>query len=250
MKPVVCAIGTTEPWTAAGLGLDVRALSELGAHPLIVVAAVSAQDAGGVHGLFPVPLTALRAQLDALASAPLDAFRVGALPTLELAREVAVWLAAASVPSVYDPAFAASGGGPLSADDAASIAWAVLPQASLITPNLDEAERLLGRPVRDVAHMRAAASDLVARGARAVLLKGGHLAGEACDVLCDADGLETLTAPRLALELRGTGCLLADALAVGLARGAPLREAVAFARAFVRDKIEGGFGLGGMRIAD
>jgi hydroxymethylpyrimidine/phosphomethylpyrimidine kinase len=228
----------------------VRALSELGAHPLIVVAAVSAQDGGGVRGLFPVPLAALRAQLAALASAPLGACRVGALPTLESAREVAAWLAAANVPSVYDPAFAASGGGALSADDAASIAWRVIPEASLVTPNLDEAERLLARPVRDVAQMRAAASDLVARGARAVLLKGGHLAGEVCDVLCDEGGLETLAGPRLALQLRGTGCLLADALAVGLARGAPLREAVASARAFVREKIERGFRLGGMRVAD
>ena len=122
MKPVVCAIGTTEPWSAAGLTLDVRALAELGAHPLTVVAAVSAQDGGGVGALFPLPPAALRAQLESIASAPIDAFRIGALPTLDSAREVVRALAARTVPSVYDPAFLASAGGALTRDDAAAIA--------------------------------------------------------------------------------------------------------------------------------
>jgi hydroxymethylpyrimidine/phosphomethylpyrimidine kinase len=293
MKPVVCVIGTTEPWSAAGLGLDLRALVELGAHPVFAVAAVSAQDAGGVRALYPLPIALLRAQLDALSAAPIAAFRIGALPTADHAREVSAWLAAAGVPSVYDPALAASGGGALTTGDAAttdaaassghsaragdaattgaaaragdaattgaavSVAWSLVPYVDVITPNLAEAELLLARPVRDPEAMRAAARELCARGARAVLLKGGHLAAEAnaavagavTDVLCDAQGLREFSAPRLAGELRGTGCLLADALAVGLARGEPLFEAVTAARAYVRRKIETGFTLGGMRLA-
>jgi hydroxymethylpyrimidine/phosphomethylpyrimidine kinase len=138
------------------------------------------------------------------------------------------------------------------------VAWSLVPYADVITPNLAEAELLLAHPVRDPEAMRAAARELCARGAQAVLLKGGHLArdadlgrlaGNVTDVLCDADGLREFTAPRLAGELRGTGCLLADALAVGLARGEPLLEAVTAARAYVRRKIETGFTLGGMRLA-
>lgn len=250
MKPVVCAVGTTEPWGAAGLTLDLRVLHDLGAHPLCVVTAVSAQHAGGVRGLFALPLEAVRAQFDALADAPLDALRVGALPTIAIARECAARLAAAGKPAVYDPALAASGGGALANDDPASIVWSVLAHATVVTPNVHEAGVLLGRSVRDVAGMRAAAAELVARGARAALVKGGHLAGTAVDVLCDERGLHEFAAPRLDLELRGTGCLLADALAVALARGMTLREAVAAARAYVRNKLEDGITLGGMRLAD
>ena len=262
MKPVVCAIGTTEPWGAAGLGLDLRALIELGAQPVFAVAAVSAQDAGGVRALYALPVAVLRAQLDALSAAPIAAFRIGALPTVEHAREVGARLAAACVPSVYDPALAASGGGALTIGDAATIgdaessgcaaglAWSLVPYVDIITPNLAEAELLLAQPVRDRVAMRAAACELHARGARAVLLKGGHLVGDSLDVLCDANGLREFSAPRLAGELRGTGCLLADALAVGLARGGPLFEVVTAAREYVRRKIEAGVTLGGMRLAN
>jgi hydroxymethylpyrimidine/phosphomethylpyrimidine kinase len=250
VKPVVCAIGTTEPWSAAGLTLDVRALAELGAHPLTVVAAVSAQDGGGVGALFPLPPAALRAQLESIASAPIDAFRIGALPTLDSAREVVRALAARTVPSVYDPAFLASAGGALTRDDAAAIAWTLIPHVSLVTPNLDEAEVLLERPVRDLAQMHAAASELVARGAAAALVKGGHLEDRSVDVLCASDGSVALAAPRLEFHLRGTGCLLADAVAVALARGTPLRAAVESARGYVRAKLAGGITLAGMRLAD
>jgi len=250
VKPVVCAIGTTEPWSAAGLGLDVRALAELGAHPLLVVAAVSAQDAGGVRALHPVPLDVLRAQLAALRGAPVAAYRVGALPTVAVAREVAATLAAAAVPSVYDPALRATGGGELAGEDAVAVAWEVIPYAAVVTPNTSEAERLLARPVRDLEAMRGAARELAARGARAVVLTGGHLPGEPRDVLFADGELREFAAPRIDAELRGTGCLFADALAVALARGATLAAAVETARRYVRDKLSSGIPLGGMRVAD
>ena len=98
--------------------------------------------------------------------------------------------------------------------------------------------------------MRAAAQAFVARGATAALIKGGHLAGDAVDVLCDERGVREFAAPRLAASLRGTGCLLACALATELARGAQLDHAVETARAYVRSKIEGGITLGAMRLAD
>jgi len=245
----VCAIGTTEPWSAAGLSLDVRALAELGAHPVIVVAAVSAQDASGVHALYALPLEVVRAQFDALGGAAIAAFRIGALPTQAIADEVARRLAASAAPGVYDPVLSASAGGALVADDALALAWSVIRRARVVTPNLREAELLLGRPVRDALQMRAAAAEFVARGARAALVKGGHLAGEALDVLCDGSLTRDFSAPRFDRELRGTGCLLADALALGLARGADLAQAVESARAYVREKIERGVLLGGMRIA-
>ncbi len=246
----MCAVGTTEPWSAAGLTLDVRALRELGAHPFVVVAAVSAQAADGVRALHAMPPSLVRAQFEALSGAPVDAIKIGALPTESVAREVAAGMPA-GVPAVYDPALAASGGGALTSEDAFELAWAVIPVATLVTPNLEEAAALLGWPVAvDAYEMRETARELVTRGARAVLLKGGHLAGAPHDVLFDGQSVTEFEADRIAEDLRGTGCLLANAIAVAAARGAQLTAAVEFGRAYVRRKIATGIVVGGMRLAD
>jgi hydroxymethylpyrimidine/phosphomethylpyrimidine kinase len=140
-----------------------------------------------------------------------------------------------SVPIVIDPVLAATGGD-LLADGAArdALRTELIPRATLLTPNLDEAGALLGRPVTDLPAMREAARALHALGARAVLVKGGHLAGDAIDVLVDASGVYELRGPRLAGTVRGSGDLLAAAAAAALARGLDLQAAVAHGRAQVR----------------
>jgi hydroxymethylpyrimidine/phosphomethylpyrimidine kinase len=151
---------------------------------------------------------------------------------------------------VVDPVLAATGGGAL-ADDATrhAIGAELLPlREAIVTPNLDEASALLGREIGR-AQLIDAALELRARGARAVLLKGGHLSGEPSDVLADADGVEMFAGGRIAGEMRGTGCTLAMALACALARGDELREAVRFARAFVRERIAHAVQVDGMRAA-
>jgi len=250
-EPVVCSIGSTDPWNAAGLGLDIRALAACGARPVSVVAGVTAQDRSGVRAAAPIEPALIAAQLDALADAGVAAFRIGALLDAAGVKAVAAYVARVRVPVVYDPAFAPSGGGSL-ADDAAIAAAreTLLPHVTLVTPNLAEAGRLCGvTPPADGDTMERAARSLVAQGAHAALVKGGHLAGAPRDVLVDADGVVSYEGVRLPLDLRGTGCLLACAVAVELARERPLREAVTSARAFVRERIANGRPFGGMRVA-
>jgi hydroxymethylpyrimidine/phosphomethylpyrimidine kinase len=246
----VLSIGTTHPWNVAGTGLDLRIGTELGVRVLSVIAAVSAQDARGVHALEPLSAATVRAQLEAIRWDLVDAVRVGALGSAAAVHEVALALARAGLPTVIDPVLAATGGGALADDatrDAIGAELLALPEA-IVTPNLNEASALLGREIGR-AQLIDAALELRALGARAVLLKGGHLSGEPSDVLADADGVEMFAGGRIAGEMRGTGCTLAMALACALARGDQLRDAVRFARAFVRERIAHAVQVDGMRAA-
>ncbi len=248
--PVVCTIGTSDPWNAAGIGLDVLALHECGAYPVCVTVGTSAQNAAGIALARPVAPELVVAQFDALADAGIAAYRIGAMLDATTVALVASRVSRSGVPIVYDPALGASGGGRFG-DDATldSIRERLVPIVTIVTPNLAEAAALAGFPVDDRDAMEAAARALVARGARAALVKGGHLAGDPSDVLVDASGTRAFSAERLSGSLRGTGCLLAASLAAALARGDALDAAVAVARAFVRDKIVRGTDRGGMRTA-
>lgn len=251
MTPVVAAVGTTHPFGSAGLLLDLTAIRALGAQPYAVVAGVSAQDALRVTAREPVSTTTIVAQFAALGDTPVAAFCVGALLDAESVRAVAAGLARyPTVPVICDPVIAASGGDRL-ADDAtiAALRAALFARCTLLTPNLAEAALLTGTAIDDLAAMHAALPALLALGPAAVLLKGGHLSGDACDVFSDGAVTRDLRAPRLPLDLRGTGSLLACAIAVRCAFGDPLPVAIDVARAFVRERIERGGTFAGMRIA-
>ena len=250
--PLVCAIGTTDPWNAAGLGLDVLALAECGARALIVVAGVSAQDARGVHAAAATSPELIGAQFEALREAPIAAYRIGAVLDVPSAEAIARAVSQDAAPVVYDPVFAPSGGGSFVDDDVVgAIARSLLPCARVVTPNVDELARLLGGPVAGTPdEMSAAARALVARGVRAVLVTGGHLSGpHAIDVLADGDTVSVFASPRLTASMRGTGCLLAGAIAAGLARGEALVPAVVAARAFVQSKLAHATTRGSMQTA-
>ncbi len=250
IRSVVCSVGTSDPWNAAGLGLDILALAECGAYPVTVIAGVTAQDRSGVHAQLPIPAELVRAQLAALADAGIAAYRIGALLDVATVGAVAGHVARDRAPVVYDPALAPSGGGRFGDEDVvAALRERLVPLASIVTPNLTEAAQLTGRRVEDVATMEEAGRALVAMGAHAALVKGGHLGRSACDVLVDDDGTRLYEARRLPGTLRGTGCLLAAALAAELARRTPLREAVATAREFVREKLANGHERGRMQLA-
>lgn len=240
-RPVVCSIGTTHPWNVAGTGLDVLVLQELGAHPVSVIAGITAQGPDGVVARSAVDSQTIAAQFAALRHVPIDAFRVGALLSSESVRAAGAILERSyGVPAVCDPVITSSDGGVL-ADRATieAIRTRLFARCEVVTPNLDEARILLGAdaPIAAAVDMEHAARALCALGARAILLKGGHLRDRSIDVLC-VDG-ETMffEEARLAGEMRGTGCILAAALAFELARATPLVEAVNRARTFVREKI-------------
>ena len=250
MTPVVCSIGTTDPWNAAGVGLDIRALAECATYAVTVTAGVTAQDRDGVHAQSAMPAELVEAQLAALSGASIAAYRVGALLDTATVRVVARHLAVARVPVVYDPALAPSGGGRFGSDDVvAALRELLLPVVTLVTPNLYEAATLAQFAVSDTVSMEAAAKALVALGARAALVKGGHLPERTLDILVSAGGTFVYEAERLPGTLRGTGCLLACALAASLAHGLGLPDAVARARAFVRTKLAEPIERGGMPLA-
>lgn len=253
LQPVVCSIGTTHPWNVAGMGLDLFVLRELGAHPVSVIAGITAQGPDGVVMRTPVDAQTIAAQYAALREAAIDAFRIGALLSPETVRSVGGILERSyGLPAVCDPVIASSDGGIL-ADEATikALRDRLFARCDVVTPNLDEAKILLGRetPIREVAEMERAARALCEFGSRAILLKGGHLPERAVDILC-IDGETTLFEDeRLSFEMRGTGCILATALAFELARATPLVEAIRRARAFVHDKIAHARRFGHMRVA-
>lgn len=234
----VVSIGTTHPQNVAGLGRDARVAADWGVRHVMAVAAVSAQDERGVHQLFVLPADVLRGQLSAVEPAHAHAVRVGALGSAENAAVAAEFLSRVSVPVIFDPVMYASAGGALYQGDAMAAVRAFLDRVhAIVTPNVEEAQRLTGRSIASAGDFPAAGSDLLARGASAVLLKGGHLHGEPTDVLVTDGGVESFTDTRLPQRMRGTGCTLAMALACELAQGRDLVAAVKGARAYVRANI-------------
>ncbi|MEA2785516.1 MAG: hydroxymethylpyrimidine kinase / phosphomethylpyrimidine kinase / thiamine-phosphate diphosphorylase, partial [Candidatus Eremiobacteraeota bacterium] len=184
---VVATVGTTHPLAFAGLTFAMLALEADAVRPVCVIAGVTAQDADRVRASIAVDAATIHAQFDALRAAGVGAFHVGALVSADAVRAVAAGLASyPNVPVVVDPVLAASGGDAL-ADDATRVALrdTLFARASLITPNLDEASGFLGRRIAGADAMRAAATALLAFGSSAVLVKGGHLSGDAIDVLAD-----------------------------------------------------------------
>jgi hydroxymethylpyrimidine/phosphomethylpyrimidine kinase len=248
---VVATVGTTHPLAFAGLAFAALVLAEDGARPVCIVAGVTAQDGTHVLAGAAIDPALIAAQFTALRDAEVGAFHVGALLSADAVRAVAEGLARfPGIPVVVDPVFAATGGDAL-ADAAArrAVRELLVPCATIVTPNLDEAAALFEREVTSVAQMHEAARDALALGARTALVKGGHLADGAIDVFADAQGTRELSAPRIAASLRGTGDLLAASIAARLATGVPIAEAVQRARGRVRDAIAAGVTFAGTRVA-
>jgi hydroxymethylpyrimidine/phosphomethylpyrimidine kinase len=238
--PAVLTIAGSDPSGGAGIQADLRTFAALGAFGAAVVTALTAQNTRGVRAIETVSPAFVTQQLDAvLDDLEVRAVKTGMLGRAAVVEAVADRLAAtATVPLVVDPVLGATAGQPLTEPQAIDpIRRRLLPLAALVTPNLAEAEALTGRPVSTASEMRAAARALVDLGARAALVKGGHLAGAALDVLYDGMTFHELTAPRIPGTFHGTGCTLSAAIAVGLARGATLREAVAEAQRYVTEAI-------------
>ena len=238
--PVVVSIGTTHPWNIAGVGLDILVGEEFATRVLTVVVAVSAQDQDGLHALQALSIDTVQAQLAAIPWSEVSAIRVGAFANPEAVNAVARALDSHSgIPAVVDPVLSATLGGKFGGDGVVEAVRDKLARLGnvILTPNLDEAALLLGREKIERIDLADAATELYKRGARAVLVKGGHLDGEPADVLASASGVDAFMGERLGASMRGTGCTLAMALACELARGLPLVHAVQSARSFVRARI-------------
>ena len=237
MRPIALTIAGSDPSGGAGLQADLKTFAAWGVYGAAVVTALTAQNTRGVHGRHPVPPAFVRAQLDAvLEDVSVHAIKTGMLPDAATIEAVAAGLQRVpDVPLVVDPVLVSTSGHSL-ADASAVDAFrrTLFPRAHVVTPNLDEAAALVGAPVRTRADMQAAARALVAMGARAALVKGGHLEDSAYDVLYADDRLLELDAPRVVSgSVHGTGCTLSAAIAAALARGEPLPQAVARAKRYV-----------------
>ena len=238
--PAVLTIAGSDPSGGAGIQADLKAFATLGAFGAAVVTALTAQNTRGVRGIETVSPAFVVQQLDAvLEDLDVRAIKTGMLGRVAVVEAVANRLAAGpGVPIVVDPVLVATAGQPLAESEAvATIRRDLLPLATLVTPNLPEAAALTGRPVSTASEMRDAARALTDMGARAALVKGGHLPDAAVDVLWDGVSFHELTAPRVPGIFHGTGCTLSAAIAVYLARGTQLRDAVAQAKRYVTDAI-------------
>lgn len=244
----VLIIAGSDSSGGAGIQADIKAVTMMGGYAATAVTAVTVQNTLGVHDLLALPLDIIEAQARAvLQDIGTDAIKTGMLGSAEVVDRVAAILRDAGAPAVVDPVMVAKGGATLLETRAIdAVKRLMVPQATLLTPNAPEAEALTGIPVADLDGQRRAGEALLGLGAHAVLMKGGHLAGDTVtDLLLTATGETLLQGPRMdTRNTHGTGCTLASACAAGLAKGLPLEIAVAEAWAYVAEAIRRAPGLG------
>jgi len=250
MFPCALTIAGSDSGGNAGIQADLRAFHAYGLHGCTVLTALTAQNPRGVRAVHVAPPAFVAAQLDAVFEMyGVKALKTGMLATADVIEVVAEKLAALPrVKKVIDPVMVATSGAKLLADDAAAaLAERLLPLATLITPNLPEAEVLLGDAIETAADVRLAAKTLARKFRCAILVKGGHSAdGAAEDVLYDGRRFRAFVRPRMKdpVSTHGTGCTLAAATAAGLALGASLGDAVARAKIYVYEAIKFSYHIG------
>lgn len=248
MPAVALTIAGSDPSGGAGLQADLKTFHQFGVYGEAVVTLLTVQNTLAVKRVECLPAGLVREQLRAvLEDIPPRAAKTGALGNREIVEAVAAAAATFEFPLVVDPVMLSKHGVPLIAEEAReALAHLLLPHAFLVTPNLHEASLLAGLPVRRVSDMRRAAERIYESGARAVLVKGGHLTGAATDLLLA--GGRFFEFPGTRIETRhthGSGCTYSAAITAGLALGLELPEAVGGAKAFITSAIRSAPGLGG-----
>ena len=247
----VLIIAGSDSGGGAGVQADIKTVTALGGYAATAVTAITVQNTLGVTGVHAIPLDIIEAQARAvLDDIGADAIKTGMLGDVATVERVAAILdSARGVPAVIDPVMVAKGGAALLAASAVEAVRALMiPRATLLTPNAPEAEALTGLAVQTTDDLRRAGERLLGWGAKAVLMKGGHIAGERLtDLLITPDGETAFEGERIdTRHTHGTGCTLASACAVGLAQGLPLTVAVARAWNYVHEAMlrAPGFGAG------
>lgn len=245
---VALTIAGSDSGGGAGIQADLRTFAAHGLHGASAITAVTAQNTVAVVDYVALEPRMVVAQIEAVASdMPVAAVKTGMLANRAIVEAVAEAVARLRLPHlVVDPVMVAKSGDRL-LDAAAEAAYRerLFPLAEVVTPNLPEAEALLGRSVRTLEAMTQAARDLHAFGPRAVLVKGGHLEGAPVDVLFDGQRVDELLAPRIdTRNTHGTGCTLSAAIAARLALGQDVREAVRRAKAYLTEALRGAYTLG------
>jgi hydroxymethylpyrimidine/phosphomethylpyrimidine kinase len=250
MHPVALTIAGSDPSGGAGIQADLKTFHQFGVYGEAVITLLTVQNTAALEHIEYVPsvlvLHQLRAVLDDI---PPTAAKTGALGNRSIIQGVAQAARDFHFPLVVDPVLVSKQGRSLVGGDSGaalqSIRHELLPYASLVTPNLDEAAALTGLEVKDLEGMYRAARELHKMGAKAVLVKGGHLEGDAVDVLYTPGFTREFRVPRIETrQTHGTGCTYSAAITAELARGALLEDAVALAKAFITEAIRTAPGLG------
>ena len=246
----VLIIAGSDSGGGAGIQADIKTVTALGGYAATAITAVTVQDTLGIRSTHPIPAAVVEAQARAvLDDIGADVIKTGMLGGRDVVEAVARVLAGAGVPAVVDPVMISKSGAALLDPAALDVFLALMiPAAALLTPNAPEAEALTGGPVTSIEGQRRAGEALLRAGAKAVLVKGGHVPGpRVTDLLLTPEGETSFEGPRLdTRHTHGTGCTLASACATGLAQGMGLTEAVAGAVAYTAEAIARapGFGSG------
>ncbi|OEU91430.1 phosphomethylpyrimidine kinase [Streptomyces oceani] len=243
----VLTVAGSDSGGGAGIQADLKTMLACGTHGMSVLTAVTAQNSLGVQGAWDLPAEAVRAQFRSVVDdIGVQAVKTGMLSSPELVETVAALLSELRAPVVIDPVGVSKHGDALLATEALdAVRTKLLPTATVATPNLDEITQLTGLRARTEADLPRAAAALLPYGPKWVLVKGGHLPGDAVDLLTDGSEEHWLRAPRQDnRHTHGTGCTLAAAIAAGLARGRSVPQAVAEAKTYVTGALSAGFPLG------
>lgn len=242
MTPIALTIAGSDSGGGAGIQADLKTFSALGVYGASVISAITAQNTLAVTAVHSVPTDIIAAQIKTVFDdLKINAVKIGMLASSEIIECVAAALEDVSAPVVLDPVMVSKSGDALLQDDAVETLCArLLPMAELVTPNLPEAARILGqKQAQNDAEIEAQGRAILAMGAKAVFMKGGHAAGDICtDFLITRGGCEAFSAPRQQTKnTHGTGCTLSSAITAELAKGADLTAAVAHAHAYLQGAI-------------
>ncbi len=247
MKRILTIAGS-DSGGGAGIQADLKAITVLGGYGMSVVTALTAQNTMGVHAIHEVPVAFVERQIDAvLTDIGADAVKTGMLASTEVIEAVAKKIRQYGVKNVVvDPVMVAKGGARLLREEAErALIRRLFPLALVVTPNLHEAAVLTGRKVASIGDMKKAARRIREMGPRYVVIKGGHLRGEAVDILCNGTTCDEIKGPRIeTANTHGTGCTFASAVATLIARGENVAEAVRKAQTFITLAIEAGLPIG------
>lgn len=247
MKRILTVAGS-DSGGGAGIQADLKAITVLGGYGMTVVTALTAQNTVGVQGVHAVPVDFIARQMESvLSDIGADAAKTGMLATSEIVEVVADGIKKYNIqPLVVDPVMVAKSGDSLLAENARqTLKTALLPLATVVTPNLPEAEVLCGCTVKRIEEMQEAARRIHDLGPRYVVVKGGHMEGRPVDLLFDGQDFQTFDAPRLKQRnTHGTGCTFSAALATILAENIPIAEAVGKAKEFITQAISMGLDIG------
>ncbi len=244
--PLLLTIAGSDSGGGAGIQADLKTFSALGCYGMSAITALTAQNTTGVRAIHAIPPQMLRDQIDAvIEDIGVDAVKIGMLHAPEIVQVVADAIDTHQLRQVVlDPVMIATSGAVLIENEAVqALVQQLFPRVQLITPNLDEAGFLVGQTLKNEADMEAATDQLLGLGARAVLIKGGHLSGDTvADLFVNSLGQKWwLRAPRIhSPNTHGTGCTLSSAIAAHLALGDPIEQAIEKSHAYIRQALQAG----------